>query len=601
MSRLACLSLCLLLFATAPAFTAQFVTFSSRSLGDGVGVYANGTLLLRTRGAVPHSFRPADVARRLTEAALTGLQPTQVKVVAAKGEAKLLANGQVVLTVDKATALAARNTPAALVQTWASGLRRFLQTPYVVLDPSDQLLVPVGEQRLLRYGGTATADLSFASLAAEIAVVQDDRARRVAIVKAVGKGTTLVSATLPGAKPLLVTVEAKYRAAYIAGPGVAQVTAPPLPPDDLRRVLRNAALNAIRPHPEAIIELGEPRSEGGAYALAVRATGADLLPASEEVTVTLQATRPPSTPTRELLVSNEPERITAQGTLLREQLLGTGATRLLWHHVNGHSAALRYVVRVLNRSSEPARLHVIDAITGPASDEIFVGHSAAVKFLQLWGQGEGYYLTVPGERMLDLYDVRLAPGLITSGLMCLTPQQPRDLLLEIAAENSWPMSAYFAVLPPRVSTEPPLTECRFEAEKTVSLTHEAGGPWTFYHIGKDYSENIHGQKLLGDYGVYYRLAATFRNTTAQPTKCEVAVRASGGVARATFLIDGQIVETGLLQGAREQVIHSLWLPAGQQQELQLRTMPESGSNYPVTLILRSVRQPSAAVTPANGG
>ncbi|NPV48871.1 MAG: hypothetical protein HPY69_18170 [Armatimonadetes bacterium] len=601
MSRPVFVSLPLLLLLTAPAFAAHFVTFSTRSVSDGVGVYANGTLLLRTRGSVPHSFKPSDVARRLTEAALNGLKPTQVRVATANGTAKLLANGTVLLTVDKATALAARNTPGALVETWASGLRRFLRTPYVVLEPSDDLLVPVGEQRPLRYGGTATDGLGFTSLAPEIAVVCDDRAKRVAMVKALGKGTTVVSAALPGAEPLLVTVEARYRAAYITERAVAQVTAPPLPPDDLRRVLRNAALNAVQPGPEATIELGEPRPRGSAYALAVRATGPELLPASGEVIVNLEATRPPNTQTRELLISNQPERITTHGTLLREQLLGTSATRLLWHHVNSCSTALRSVVRVLNRSSEPARLHVIDAITGPASDEIFVGHTAMVRFLQLWGQGEGYYLTVPGECMLDLYDVRLAPGLITSGLMCLTPQEPRDLLLEITAENSWPLSAYFVALPPHLAVEPPLTNYRFEAEKTVSLTHEAGGPWTFYHIGKDYSENIRGQKLLGDYGVYYRLATTFRNATTGRVKCEVAVRASGGVARATFLIDGQIVETGLLQGAREQVIHTLWLDPGEQRDLPLRTIPESGSNYPVTLILRSSRQPGATVTSSDGG
>lgn len=589
MSRLVTLSLSSVLFVAAHAPAAQFVTFSTRSVTDGVGVYANGTLLCRTRGAVPHSFKPADVARRLTEAALAGLTPAQVKVAVANGTAKLLANGQVMLTIDKPTAQAARNTPGALAEAWAAGLRKFLQTPYVVLEPSDRLLVPVGEQRLLKYGGTAAADLSFASLAPELAAVEADRANRTAVVRALAKGTTVVAATLPGVEPLLVTIEAKYRAAYIAGPAVAHVTAPPLPADDLRRVLRNAALTAVRPGPDATIELGEPRPQGAAYALAVRADGPDLLPASGQVTVSLQAVSPPAVPTRELLISNQPERITTPGTLLRERLQGTGATRLLWHHVNSYSSALRYVVRVANRSPEAARLHVIDAITGPASDEIFIGHTAMVRFLQLWGQGEGYFLSVPGGRMVDLYDVRLATSLITSGLMSLTPQEPRDLLVEIAAEDSWPTSAYFAAVPGHLAGAPALTPYRFEAEKTVSLSHEAGGAWTFYHIGKDYSENIQGQKLLGDYGVYYRLSAVFRNPTAEPAKCEIAVRASGGVARATFVLNGQIVETGLLQGAREQVIHKLALQPGEEQALQLRTIPESGSNYPITLILRSTR------------
>jgi hypothetical protein len=195
--------------------------------------------------------------------------------------------------------------------------------------------------------------------------------------------------------------------------------------------------------------------------------------------------------------------------------------------------------------------------------------------------------------MLDLYEMRLAPRQIVSGLINVTPlisEPPAtapNLLLEVVAEDFWPSDAYFMPTPERLLNDPPLTPYRFGAEKSVELNHTVGGPWTFYHIGKEFSVNLQGQKLFGDYGVNYTIRANFKNPTAKPGRCEIWLRASGGVARATLLIDGQLCETGLLRGENEQALFKLDLPPGGQRIVTLVTMPESGSNYPVTLTLRS--------------
>jgi hypothetical protein len=577
------------LFLATAAVPAEFLRFEVGPANGGVGVYGNGVLLCRTRSDTPASFDPHLVAARLTDCALAGLRAGEVQATGNAAGARITARGQLILAVDKATARAARSTPQGLAETWATALRRLLARPYVALAPADRLLVPVGDRRLVAVGGTAKQQVAFSSLAPDVATVETDLATGQLTVRGVAKGSTVVVGTVPGGKQYLLTVDVKFRAAWIADSFVAQISNPPLPDDDLRRVLRNAALMATRPGPGAQVQLTEPVPLGAGYALDVRADGPDLIPAAQTVTVSVRKIAAPAAPTRELLVSNQPERITTPGVVLRERLLGTGPVRLLWHHVNNYRSPLRYVVRIANRSPEPASLHVIDAIMGPGTDEIFVGHSALARFLQLWEQGEGYVLQVPGNRMVELYDVRLAPSLITSGLMRLAPLATRDLVVEVAAEDSWPADAYFVPVPGRLANDPPLTPYRFEGEKNVSLRHEVGGPWTFYHIGKDYSQNLQGYKLLGDYGVQYRLATSFSNPTARPARCEIALRASGGVARATVIVDGETVETGVLQGAREQVIHKFALGPGEQRQVQLRTIPESGSNYPITLMLRSTQ------------
>lgn len=569
------------------AEAAQFLNFAVRQVPGGREIQAAGATIVRLRSGQPASFDLGTVADSLNDLALSAAGPSQVKVTAQGKAARIVAQGQTLLVVDAATAAAARNTPLALANSWAANIRRALATPYATLQPADSLLVPYCEARLLRFGGPAADKLTFTTPGTDIVTVKADAGPGKLTVYGVACGKTTLTATLPGGDKAVVDLAVRMWAATLPDQVTAQITAPPLPEDDLRRVLRNAVLANVKPAPDAEMELTEPTAANGRYTLGVRAGGKDLMPVAGEVAVSLQTVAAPATPTRELLISNLPERIVGPAGLLRERLLGTGAVRLLWHHVNRSSAPLRFVVRLANLSPEPAQIHITDAASGPNRDEIFVGHSAMVRFLKLWEQGEGYTLTVPGGRMLDLYDVRLTPDWITSGLARITPLVARNLVLEVVAENTWPTDAYFLPVPKRLVEDPPLTPYRFEAEKNITLSHDVAGPWTFYHVGKDYSENLQGFKLMGDYGVLYRISATFKNPTQAPGRCEIGLRASGGVARATLVIDGEMLETGLLQGAREQIVFKATLQPGEEKKISIRTVPESGSNYPITLVMRS--------------
>lgn len=569
------------------AFPAEFVQFTIRRDQDSADLLGDGHVLLRLRTGMTTTPDLEAVAAGLKAAALAGARGGDFTAQATAESGKIFVRGQLLISLDKRTAQISANTPKGLATSWLRNLQRLFDTAYVCLDAPDRLLVPVGEQRTVSYGGPGANQLKVSSLAPDVATVKLVPAEHTIAVQGLQKGTTVLSADLPGTRSQLLTLDVKYWAAQAPAAVVAQVSAPPLPDDDNRRLLRNAVLCNAKPMPGATLALTEPTGGPDVFSLGLSATGPDLIPYSQTVKVTLAKTSAPPQPSRELLVSNLPERITAPATLLRESLSGTFPVRLLWHHVNSSPNPVRFVIRVANRSTESASVHLTDSASGPANDEIFVGHSAMVRFLKLWEQGEGYVLEVPPGRMLELYDVRLQPDAIVSGLAHITPLVARDLLVEVVAESIWPTDAYFPPVPDRLLDDPPLTPYRFEAEKSLSVSHEVGGPWTFYHVGKDYSENLQGQKLMGDYGVLYRIKASFRNPTAQPARCEIGLRASGGVARATVIINGEMIETGVLQGAREQVIYKVTLQPGEEKQLALRTVPESGSNYPITLMLRS--------------
>ena len=574
------------LTAAAPVHAARFLRFVAERNGDTITVSASRQTLMRLKATLAGG--DADqLVQRLNDLAFHGLKGGQIETRTCNANAvQIVAAGSPLLTVDAAMARAAQCTPLSLAQIWAGNLRGAFAEPYITLDTMDRLKVPLGEPRSIRWGGTATSDLSFSSANPAMADVQLDPAGSALLVRGAGVGSTRVTAVLEGQEwPL--SVEVKAWAARLPATAIAEVTSPPLPDDDLRRTMRNAVLAGLRPAPGATVELGEPQRLGNDYCLDVSASGPDCFAVKGTVTVALKTVPNLKQQAQELLVSNLPERIVEPAALLRERMTGNSPLRLLWHHVNCANRPLRFAVRVANLGDTQASIHVTDAATGPHNDEIQVGHSAMMRFLALCAQGEGYYLRVPPGRVLDLYDVRLPVRRIVSGLAKLTPSAGSNLLLEVVAEDVWPTDSYFAAAPARMYSDPPLTPYHFEASKTVELEHSAGRGWTFYHIGKDYSVNLQGQKLFGDYGVDYTIRGVFKNPTDKPARCEMALRAAGGVARCSYILNGTLDETGLLRGDGEQIIYKIDLAPGAQKTVSLVTVPESGSNYPITLTMRS--------------
>ena len=572
--------------APSGALAARFLHFEAVPRQQGVELIAAGKLLLRVRPGMTINGGVAELATELNRLAFSGLKPADLTVRTVPAGTQIVVGTRPLVTLDKATALLGGSTPSGLAGSWAANLKAILVAPYVVLEPRTRLQVPLGETRTVCWGGTAAVDLTFAAASPDIAGVQLDNNGASLLVRGVGLGSTTLTATVPG-DSVRVPVEVKAWAARLAGPAVAEVTSPPLPPDDLRRTLRNAVLSITRPAPGASVQLGEPRGHGARYAIPLKAGGPDCFDVSVDVPVELKAIALPVPGVQQLLVSNQPERITEPATLLRERLIGKAPVRLLWHHVNKAKRPLRFVVRLVNPGETPARVHVTESASGPHNDEIFVGHQAMMRFLGLVAQGEGYVLSIPAGRMLDLHDVRMPAEDIVSGLARVSPIAGDDLLLEVLAEDAWPTDAYFLPVPDRLRADPPLTPYRYEAAKEVPLAYEAGGAWSFYSIGRDFSANLQGQKLFGDYGVLYTITITCKNPTAEPARCFMTLRAGGGVARASYFLHGKLTETGLLRSGVEEVIERLLLAPGEERVVKLVTMPESGSNYPITLTVRS--------------
>jgi hypothetical protein len=578
-----------LLCLPATCLGARILVFGVEEAQGYIAITASGTPVMRFRQSAISPQIANRISSSLNQAALRGVRPGAVVARKSSGGAVILIGSETLLEINAKLAASANSTPLGLAQTWASNIQKAFANTYVAFATPIPLLVPLGESRSVSWGGTITFSLQVNSTNPLIAAANVATSPRRVIVNGLNRGPTEVVITGEGFE-FRLPVEVKPWAATVSPQVTGEITSPPLPADDLRRILRNAVLAGVRPMPGASIQLAEPVRTATGYQLTVRASGPDCLDVITPVNVQLTTITPQLAKAPELVVSNYPERIREPATLLRDHLRHKVPLRVLWHHVSNFSQPLRFAVRMANLGSETARVHITESGSGPHFDEIFVGHQAMVRYLSLSARGEGFVISIPPGRMADLYDVRLNQGDIVSGIAQLSPLQGGDLMVEVVAENAWPTDAYFMPVPAKIVQDAALTPYRFEANKSGEVTHDVGGAWGFHHIGRGASTNLQGKELFGDYGVLYDVKAMLANNTDRPANAEIVVRAGGGVARGTFIIDGRIVETGLLQAGNEEILLRQPLLPSTQQSFRIRTIPQSGSNYPLTIILRSWQQ-----------
>jgi hypothetical protein len=98
-------------------------------------------------------------------------------------------------------------------------------------------------------------------------------------------------------------------------------------------------------------------------------------------------------------------------------------------------------------------------------------------------------------------------------------------------------------------------------------------------------EGATGTGLQGNYGVIYTFNVEMNNPTSDPAVVALVMHADGGQARGSFLVDNQLINGPTVQPNAPKTITTIHLAPGVSRTIRIITMPESGSNYPVHLIL----------------
>jgi len=123
----------------------------------------------------------------------------------------------------------------------------------------------------------------------------------------------------------------------------------------------------------------------------------------------------------------------------------------------------------------------------------------------------------------------------------------------------------------------------------IDRTHTVGKGYTFIYLGgKPYiKEKSTGQENLGNYGVLYTIDIAMENPHEEENEVALCFVPGAGPARGIFLFGDSLFETPLAVNLQEIVLHRALLAPGETRRVRLTTFPQSGSNYPVRIVVKS--------------
>jgi hypothetical protein len=573
--------------ARAPASAGETVVVALAGRPTGAELRVRGRPVIRLAGA--------DATRRLREAAarLEPLlpPPTHVSVRGDRRAAFLVVDGVVVLSLAQAEARSRPGRPADVVAGWAQALRDALEVPPLAASPRDLVLSP---------GRAARVTLTAAGVAPIVVGAYDDRVAAVRLrgrdaeITGLRPGATLVPFRL-GPYRAQVAVSVRPPAGEIPRDVEVVVTGAPAPAEliheaverRLAEVARRATGATITVHPLSLDgPLPPGQAVGIAVAMAIRSASGG--PVDGTAFVRVQNTPVELADPDVLLVSNRPEKITSSGLLFQETLGPGRAARLLYHHLNGMPGRT-LVLKITLRNAGPgrARVHYVSGLAGPSPDPVFIGFTSTQRFLSALLAGQGYLVDVPAGGATAFTARTLPPAALVSGLMQLQLIEGGPVELVVHVRVPYLLDHTVTTdLGPTAFPHPRGTFPGSVVELTRDLPADRASPVVDLGTSAGLRDVRTGEGLTGDYGVLYRLHLRLVNPTEREVMAALVANAAGGLARGLFVVDGAVVDAGLMRPYEDREIAAVVVPPGESRLITVVTMPLAGSFYPVRMSLR---------------
>ncbi len=589
-------------------------------------VLVNSRIVLRLRselgGFLPEQ-RAQVAADRLRAAVASGLtrRDVTVDVTTDKDNPRLKALGQTIAVASSDDARGTGATPAGLARSWSDALQDALQVPGLILvgaEKDKRIVVPLGENRTLKIGGAArgAVSVSVGSGAGTVLRASSDPDMENAnvaevMLSGVGPGRETLTLVREGAETTIAVAVQPYAGRIEARPQLI-VTGREVSGERVARYASLAALNSAQPVEGATVRLVVAPDKIGSPAVAagqlrtvevpLLLEGQDMIAVGGVAKVGVVNRTLPPIETSDLMYSNDPERLLRFGTLFAARLnLRAGANRLLYHHQSALERACVFCVELVNDADTAASVQVVGGAAGPVRDTVWVGYRAAALFVRDQRDDVGAILELPARSRIAVTAQRLSPGLTISGIVQLRqltgakpllvrvgadlPEDPRtapgELLL---TTNPWTSSDAAGIgdpfpLSPHVYPGP---------RKVIAARYDVGGRWAFVSIGRVPLQAAGGgaQRLDGNYGVFYEIEFTLSNPTTKPANARLIFEPSAGLAGGVFLVDNQSVEIPQIRPPTESVLGRYPLAPGETRIVRVKTLPLSGSNYPIRLAVQ---------------
>ncbi len=521
-------------------------------------------------------------------------------------EARLIGRGKVLATASAAEAKEySQSKPSDLVEGWAVSLRRALEIPGIAVSRDGQI-IPWMEKRVLKFSGAARGPVTIQRESGPGSPVEASVNLVAGTITLVGKsvGRDVITVSREGAQDQFSVAVQPY-AATVQAPQPVVLTGRGVEGEKVSRLVLASARAAIQPLAGASlkIETGPdavpPPAPGKSLTvpLTFSVSGPEMLPLRQTLKVQVIGRSFPKTETNALFFSNNPERIKSPQTLYVGRL-SMGTARLLYHHWNNTGQNLWFVAELVNDGDTPARVQVLGNDAGPVRDTVWVGYRAASDFMSAFSSDSGMVVEVPARSRIALQAIRLPNDLTLSGLFQLRLLSGSAPLVRIAADTPGSPGTLTEILTAAPLTEALQNQLR-EADQqsshvypkpsiTLTAKHSVGGRWGFFSVGRSpIAGTDTSQVLEGNYGVFYDIQLTLENPTAAPADIKLVFEPAGGMAGAVFVIDGRRVEIPRTNMPTESTLATFRLAPGARKVVPVRTLPLSGSNYPINLIVKS--------------
>ncbi len=322
--------------------------------------------------------------------------------------------------------------------------------------------------------------------------------------------------------------------------------------------------------------------------------------ATTNVTVQNVAVEPFAPPT--LMYDDDPEHVNVDGVLYRGTVSAGAPSRLYYYHDNA-SDPRRLVVVVGSSADAPSSVQIIDSTAGPNIDVMSVGHAVSRDFLLMKPLNQGVVYDINAAAPLVLHDVPMANRQLVAGSVGINVLSGGPVSVTVLAVSPGvdPRSLFAGPLVPRDGHH---RGGVFQLTNfgTDSLAYAVGGNDASVVYGdRDPTlpnvDPANNGRDYGDYGVIHTFLFSLSNPTNAAANVYLYERPIGGVVRSSFVVDGRLVEMGCvrLSNVRYQIA-AFALQPNQRYQLNVQTMTDGGSNYPLEVGLTGT--PPQPTTPA---
>ena len=299
-----------------------------------------------------------------------------------------------------------------------------------------------------------------------------------------------------------------------------------------------------------------------------------------------------------LFYDDDPEHVTADGVLYRGTVSTTTPARLYFYHDSGPDP--RRVVVLLSTSAQPATVQAIDATAGPNVDVMSVGHAVSRDFLVEKLHNQGIVVDVNPSQPFVLHDLPMSYRQGVSGSVGLNVLSGGPVTVTVVAVSPGVDPSSMLAAPRLPDDGHHRTGAFFIGDfGNDTAAYSSGGPdaKVVYADRSPSPRNVDPQNDghdYGDYGVMHTITFLLDNPTASAANAYLYERPIGGIARSSFLVNGDLVEVGCVRRSIPYQIAAYTLPPGQRYRLVVQTMTDGGSNYPIEVGVSAIApQPSA--------